>query len=510
MNNVQDVVHSDPPLLETRGVSKSYPGLIAVDSVDFNLLAGEIHGLVGANGAGKSSLTKLLIGAIRPDSGEIYFEKKKVSFRSPRESINLGIAGIHQELAMVPDMSVLSNVFLGNLITKNVFFDKSAMLARFEEISKQLDLTIQPESKVGALSVAGRQMVEIMRAVQARRKVLIMDEPTAALGQDDRQRLYELVEQLAKSGTSIIFISHDLEEVLKVCARISVMRDGLLVETNDSDKWTSDSLVLAMSGESEKKSANRGNRSLGSVMFRAEDVCVPGRVHGIECDVRRGEILGIAGLVGSGRSEFLRALIGAEKGASGRIEVNGENHNLPRNVRQAMKLGIVMVPEDRRGQGLLMDSSAYFNISLGNADLFSKFGFFNPSQLRQRIQSIAKDVRLLTGRLHGTVNKLSGGNQQKVLLARWLVRHPSVLLLDEPSRGVDVSARMEIYETISNLAAQGVCIILVSSDINEIIQYSDRVLVMQNGRKVGLLSRDEVDLESVLKLNFALDPEVKS
>jgi ABC-type sugar transport system ATPase subunit len=504
VNGHRNVVDLGRPLLRTRGVCKSYPGVIAVDSVDFTLMAGEVHGLVGANGAGKSSFTKILAGAVRPDSGQIYFEGKEIGLRSPREGLDLGIVGIHQELAMVPEMSVLSNVFLGNPISRGILIDRVAMANRFREMSKTFSLSIPEGTPVRKLSVAARQKVEILRAIQAGRKVLIMDEPTATLDPPDRQALYDLIQQLASAGSSIVFISHDLSEVLAICTRVSVMRDGALIETRAASRWTSEDLVAAMLGSAQAKSGQRGYRSLGPTVFKACDIRVPGRVHGISFDVRRGEILGVAGLVGSGRSELLRAIFGAERRSTGQMEIDGKVGNLPRSVREAMGLGIIMVPEDRKLQGLVLSRDGFSNIALGNSHRFATAGMLGKSRMRRRFRQVADDVKMLASRLGVEVAKLSGGNQQKILLARGLVREPRLLLLDEPTRGVDVTARSEIYASVAALAMRGVSVILVSSDIDDIVDHCDRVIVLQAGRCVGVRARGEADLESVLKLKFSI------
>jgi ABC-type sugar transport system ATPase subunit len=493
------------PLIETRAICKSYRGLLAVASVDFDLAAGEVHGLVGANGAGKSTFTKILSGAIRPDSGNIYLSGKEITLGSPRDGLALGIAGIHQELATVPKMSVLSNVFLGDPISKGFVIDRAAMAKRFQEISETFGLRMPANTPAGNLSVANRQKVEILKTIQAGRKILLMDEPTAALDPLDRQALYNLIRRLAAAGSSIIFISHDLDEVLMVCSRVSVMRDGALIDTRPVSRWTIDTLVAAMLGSAPQvKSGVREQRTTNDIVFRARNISVEGRVDDISFYVRRGEILGVAGLVGSGRSELLRAIFGAERSATGQIEINGKRRELPHSVRDALALGIVMVPEDRKLQGLVLGRDGYFNIALSNLSRFSRAGVLRWSQMRCRFDKAADDVKLAARRLHSEVGKLSGGNQQKVLLAKWIVREPLLLLLDEPSRGVDVAARAEIYSTIAMLASRGVGIVLVSSDMDEVIQNSDRVIVLQAGSCVGVLSRDEADLESVLKLKFSV------
>jgi ABC-type sugar transport system ATPase subunit len=493
------------PLLQTRAVRKSYRGLIAVNSVDFDLAEGEVHGLVGANGAGKSTLMNILTGAVRADSGAILLGGKEIRLNSPRDGIDCGIAYIRQELATVSKMSVLSNVFLGHPFRKAGLLDMRAMERRFKEISDAFELRIPPRTPAGTLSVANRQKVEIIKAMHAGGRILIMDEPTAALDPADREVLYKLIGRLAAAGSATVFISHDLNEVLKVCNRVSVMRDGALVATGHVQQWTTEGLVAAMLGKARPPRTNvRIERRTDEKIFQAHNIVVPGKVNDVSLFVERGEVLGIAGLVGSGRSELLRAIFGAERHATGEIEINGTRRRLPRSVRGAMAQGIMMVPEDRKLQGLVLDRNGYFNISLGNHVSFSRVGILRTSAMQRRFEQAAGKVKLAVGRLNSEVAKLSGGNQQKVLLTKCLVREPKLLLLDEPSRGVDVAARAEIYSTIGALAARGLGVILVSSDMDEIIENSDRVLVLQAGRCVGVLPRGTANLESVFRLKFSL------
>lgn len=491
--------------IETQKITKRYASLLAVASVDFDIKVGEIHGLVGANGAGKSSFTKILAGAISADSGQIYINGKEVSLSSPREGRALGIVAIQQELAMLPDRSVLANVFLGNELHKGPLIDLRAMAKRYDELTRTFGLSIPKAVTVGSLSIADCQKVEILRAVQAHSKVLILDEPSAVLDPSDRQALYNVIRQLVSTGTAIIFISHDLDEVLTICDRVSVMRDGALIETRRAVDWTAEGLVDGMLGAAKKKVTANARPAPGSFIFGADSICLPGRLEDVSFDVRRGEILGIAGLIGSGRSELLRAIFGAEPKATGRIQLDGHTQDLPRSPRHAMARGIAMVPEDRKLQGLILHRNGYFNIGLGNTDRIARAGIIRRSTAKHRFDHAANAVKLAKNRLGSEAVMLSGGNQQKVLLARWLDREPKLLLLDEPTRGVDVAAREEIYASIIALASCGTSIVLVSSDLEETVRLSDRILVLKAGRSLGILSRGEADIESVLRLKFSVD-----
>jgi ABC-type sugar transport system ATPase subunit len=491
-------------ILEAKNISKWYTGVRAVSSVNFSLAEGETHGLVGANGAGKSTLTKLLSGAEKPNQGKIFFNDQEVHLSTPRDGLNLGIAVIHQEPALIPEMTAVSNVFLGGPIAKLGILNREEMVRQFFELSEELDLSIPHNIPVYQLPLPSRQMVDILRAVQARHKVFFMDEPTASLDPKDRQKLYDLIERLRNQGASIVFISHDLTEVLSICSRVSVMRDGHLTESKDTKDWNKTSLVSTMMGDAKAKFKLEKKHTVGDVLFKVKNVSVPGKVNNISFEVHEGEILGIAGLVGAGRTELLRAIAGADNSATGQLKFNGNWLNLPKSVRDAQASGIVMVPEDRKAQGLIFRRTVYENLALPNLKAFTRFGLLNRKKMRAHFRVAVENVKLAAYRILSNVETLSGGNQQKVVLAKYLLRQPKLLLLDEPSRGVDIVARNEIFASIIETAKRGMGIILVSSDINEVLEYSDRVLVMLAGKNVGVLSRDEADLEQILKLKFSV------
>jgi ABC-type sugar transport system ATPase subunit len=493
------------PAIAVRSVSKTYPGVNALRKVDFDLAAGEVHGLVGANGAGKSTFIRVLTGAETPDDGEIEIEGVSISRVGPSMQYSNAIAAIYQELTIVPHMSAQSNVFLGNVPRIGWLSDRKRMRREFSELSTRMGVEIDPEVDAGKLSVANQQMIEVMRAVAARRNIIIMDEPTAPLGPTERNQLYELIKRLKESGTSIIFISHDLDEVLRLCDRVSVMREGQLIETRQSLAWSKPILVKAMLGDIELATKSVRDKVRGEVVLAVDSLAVPGRLMPITFTAYRGEVLGIAGLVGSGRSELLRAIAGAEPTASGSLSLNGVITAMPSTVRRALRVGIALAPEDRKQQGLVLLRSALTNLLLANMRSVARFGVFDPSARRAAGEQLAERLGFPKKRLAFDALHLSGGNQQKLILGKCLHRKPDLLLLDEPTRGIDLGAKQEIFETIHRFTQDGMTVILVSSDLEEVVEHSDRILVLAQGRNVGLLERSEASLKKILSLIFTAE-----
>ncbi|MBN9021371.1 MAG: sugar ABC transporter ATP-binding protein [Rhizobiales bacterium] len=470
--------------IRVRNVSKSFPGVQALRSVSFELATGEVHA---------------------PDTGEIEVRGRPIFFEDPRAQRGNGIAAIYQELTIVPEMSALSNVFLGAVPQRFFFSDRRRMERRFQELAAWMGLKIAPHAKAGTLSVANQQMLEIMRAVQAEHSVIIMDEPTAPLGPFERSRLYDLIGRLKADGVSIIFISHDLDEVLRLCDRVSVMRDGQLVATRASAGWNKDGLVQAMLGDVQIVPGVRRDMRAAPELLRVEGLALPGRLSGISLAVHAGEVLGIAGLVGAGRTEVLRAIAGLEPAAEGRMFLDGQSAAWPRTVRDAIARGIVLAPEDRKRQGLVLSRSAEANLMLADLGGTAKGPMIDRRLRRERATALARDFGFNPARLDTDALHLSGGNQQKLVLGKWLNRKPRVLLLDEPTRGIDLGAKQEIFQTIRRLSEEGMAVILVSSDLEEVVEYSDRVLVMARGNQIGLLAGEEPSVERILNLIFAVE-----
>ncbi len=491
--------------IAVRNVSKSFPGVHALRNVTLNVQAGEIHGLVGANGAGKSTLIRILSGAHAADSGEVIVNGQPIVAGQTRRLRDAGVAAIYQELNIVPEMSAVSNVFLGAPLRRGPLTDRRRMRTRFAELAARTGATFPAEAKAGGLSVANKQLVEIMRAVQARHSVLIMDEPTAPLGPAERGRLYELVGRLKAEGTAIIFISHDLDEILRLCDRVSVMRDGRLVQSALASGWTKPGLVSAMLGEIRTPPPRDHSRHGVTELLRVENISAAGWVSGISFALREGEILGIAGLVGAGRTEILRAIAGADPLAHGRLTLAGTASDMPRDVRDAISRGIVLAPEERKTQGLVLGRNGIANLTLADLTAVAAGPLISRDRQARTAEALAQSVGFDPARLGSDAGNLSGGNQQKLVLGKWLHRQPRVLLLDEPTRGIDVGAKQEIFATIRRLADRGMGVILVSSDLEEVVEHADTVLVLARGRQIELLSRRDASVARILNLIFAVE-----
>lgn len=494
--------------IKVRKVSKSFPGVKALQNVNFDLATGEVHGLVGANGAGKSTLIRILSGADYPDEGQIEVEGTPLRFEDPERQRKSGIATIYQELTIIPQMSAVSNVFLGRVPSRLGFSDRRKMRRRFDELAKWMGLSIAPTARAATLSVANQQMLEVMRAVQADQNVLIMDEPTAPLGPLERSRLYELIAALKASRVSIIFISHDLDEVLRLCDRVSVMREGRLIETRPSEQWNKEMLVQAMLGDVKIAAPRARDMKPGDTLFSARNISVPGQVRSVSFSVNKGEVFGIAGLVGAGRTELLGAIAGAVSEASGVITIDGAEHALPLSIRRAIKAGIMLAPEDRKHQGLVLSRSSLVNLVLADMRTVSKLSVVDRAQRQRAGMELSDRLGFNSERLSFKAVNLSGGNQQKVVLGKWLHRGPRLLLLDEPTRGIDLGAKQEIFQNIRKLTQDGMSVILVSSDLEEVVDNADRVMVMARGENIGLLQGAEASVERILSLIF--DVETKT
>jgi ribose transport system ATP-binding protein len=492
-------------LLQMRGVSKSFDSNPALTNADLDLARGEVLGIIGENGAGKSTLIRSLAGAHRIDSGEIEIDGQKVDLRSPAESIAAGVAVIYQELTIVPEMTIAENVFLGNTPRKGPVIDRSRMNAQAATLLKRLGLKLHPGKRAGDLAPGYQQMVEIARAINRHAKILLMDEPTSYLSEHEVGRLFEFIEQLKREGLGIIYISHHLQEIFKVCDHVIVLRDGKTVATGPIGKWTSQNLVEAMVNRSIDQFYPYRPRTLGEVALSVRDIDVPGQLSGISFDLHRGEILGIAGVVGSGRTELLKVLFGALPHSRGEIIWNTQPL-VPKSPSHAIAHRIVMVPEDRKIEGLLIDASIENNVSLSVLNRLATGGFVSNSRKRKLSEEGIKQFRVVCRGPATRIRNLSGGNQQKVIFARITAVDPLLYLLDEPTRGVDVGAKVEVYKEIIRFAEAGASILLVSSELPELLGLSDRILVLNGGRLVGDLVRTAATHERVLSLSTEEHP----
>jgi rhamnose transport system ATP-binding protein len=488
--------------LELRNVSKRFGGVLALDDISLTIARGGVHGLVGENGAGKSTLGKIVAGEYRPDAGALVIEGEEVHYSRPREALRQGITYVAQELSLVPARSVFENVILGSERTRFGFLRDGLARDRYDEAAERLGFELDPRVPVGSLSVANQQKVELMRAIARRARMIVMDEPTAALSPHETDRLLEVIRRLAAGGTTIVFVSHFLREVLAVCDDVTVLKDGRHVMTVPSAKTTADELVVAMIGRQLEGSYpdKQMPASDSPVVFKASGVRLPGSAGQIDLEVRRGEILGLAGLVGSGRTELCRALFGLERGA-GDFEIDGEKRSLS-SPREAIAAGIAMLPESRRDQGLVMRRPIRDNVTLAHLDRFGSGGFIRRGDERAAVDQVLSQVGVTSGRNQGNVVNLSGGNQQRVLFAKWLLETPRLLIADEPTRGVDVGAKRAIYDLLVQLAAKGMAIILVSSEIEEVLGLAHRVAVMRHGQIVGELGGPEISKEAVMRVAF--------
>ena len=485
-----------------RGVSKFFPGVVALHAVDLDFLAGEVHGLVGENGAGKSTLIKIIAGAYGPDQGTLELFGRSIGNADPRTHQEAGVGVIYQERAVVPDLSAAANVFLGRTMNWGPFISGRATRRRFKELADTLGADIDPNAVAGSLSVANQQLLEIMRALEAEHRILILDEPTTSLGAPERQKLYAIVNDLRRRGLAIIFISHDLDEILRLCDRLTVMRDGELVATRPVTEWTKQTLVAAMLGGVElRRTVARKEPSVAPALA-VKEMAIPGLVEGISFTLHEGEILGIAGLIGSGRTEILRALAGIDFGADGQLEVGGRARPWPHSVNQALQYGIALAPEDRRRQGLVLSLSAADNVTLTDLAATTIAGVVNERRRVEHAANIMRELAFNVERLQAPAETLSGGNQQKLVIGKWLYRRPKILLLDEPTQGIDVGAKAEIFNVIADLANRGTAVIFVSSEFEEVVDIADRILVIGRGRALALLERADASVKSILDILF--------
>ncbi|SEP47208.1 sugar ABC transporter ATP-binding protein [Amycolatopsis saalfeldensis] len=489
-------------LLSVRGIVKTFPGVRALDGVDFDVEPGEVHCLLGQNGAGKSTLIKVLAGAHTPDEGEITWRGEPVALASPVAALKIGIATMYQELDLVPGLSVADNIFLGRERASFGFTKISESRGLAAKLLARLGHPeITPSTEVGTLSAAGQQLVSMARALAYDAKLLVMDEPTAALAGEEVDNLFRIVGELTAEGVAIVYISHRLEELRRIGHRVTVLKDGKTVATDlDAKQTPTSELVRLMAGhkvETVFGPRHEAHIDRDTEVLKVEHLTIKGEFEDIGLTVHAGEVVGIAGLVGSGRSELLETIFGARKPDAGSVTVDGKTVR-PGSVSAAVKAGIGLAPEERKSQGLLLDLPVVYNVTLASLSRYAKLGFTDRSRELDDAGESLRRLDLRPADPKRIIRTLSGGNQQKAVLARWLVRGCRVLLLDEPTRGVDVGARAELYRLISELAATGVAIVLVSSEIPEVLGLSDRVLVLREGRVLATRPSAELTEADVL------------
>ena len=493
-------------VLAGEGITKQYPGVLALDGVNFDVRPGEVHGLIGENGAGKSTLMHILAGANHADSGEIRLDGEPVRFANPRDAMDQGISLVHQELNLVPYLSVAENIFLGRELVSSVGFVRaSEQNRRCRELLKDLDETIDPAVEVNQLRVGQQQVVEIAKALNSQARVIFMDEPTSAISDQEVESLFALIDSLRSSQVSIVYVSHKLDELLQISDRITVLRDGKLVETLDRKDTDQDAIVRLMVGRQLGDLYVHSPASPANLRLRVEALTLAGKnrtrpvVADVSFEVAGGEVLGIFGLMGAGRTELLESIFGMHPHqVSGRIQIDGEPQTIA-SPDQALAKGLGLVPEDRKRQGLILGMSVEQNISLSNLLAMERAGVLSSRREKEHAESFVEQFGIRTPSVRQNVGSLSGGNQQKCVLSKVLARKPKVLMLDEPTRGIDVNAKREIYALIDQLKKEGMAVVVVSSELPELLGIADRVMVMCEGRKTAEFDRAEANEESLMR-----------
>ena len=486
-------------VLELKGITKIFPGVKALDQVHFQLKKGEIHALMGENGAGKSTFIKVITGVHKAEEGEMFLDGEKVEFRGPRDAQAAGIAAVYQHPTSYPDLTVTENIFMGHEVVKNGVIQWKQMHEQAGELLKKLNVDFRPTDEMGRLSVAQLQMVEIAKALSANARIVILDEPTAALTRNESEKLYGIVEKLKDSGVSVIFISHRLEDMYRLASSVTVFRDSRYIDTYEVDRITNADLIKAMVGREIKDLFPKPEVKIGPEVLRVENLARTGYFKEISFAVHQGEILGLTGLVGAGRTEVAESICGITRPDSGRVYLEGRQIRI-RHPSDAMKEGIVLLPEDRQREGLIMNWGLGRNVTLPNVGKYAKHGFTDDRMEREVSKQLLEEVDTKAVSIYDPGSSLSGGNQQKVVVAKALGQDMKVVIMDEPTKGVDVGAKAEIYEIMGELAKKGYAIILISSEMPEILGMCDRILVMCNGRISGELTRGEATQEGILEL----------
>ncbi|MBR6518409.1 MAG: sugar ABC transporter ATP-binding protein [Oscillospiraceae bacterium] len=486
--------------IEMRGINKSFGSNQVLKDAGFLLKDGEVHALMGENGAGKSTLMKILTGVYTKDAGTILVDGVEVNYKNPQEAEKAGIVFIYQEINSLFDLTVEENLFMGKEITKGFgICDKKAMRAKAQEVMDRLGVSIPIDAVMGDLSVGQQQMVEICKALMVDAKVLIMDEPTAALTQSETEVLFEVMKGLVEKGVSIVYISHRMEEIFELCDRITILRDGSYIGTEYIKDITMDDVVKMMIGREIGERFPQRDVTLGEEVIRVENLSHPRYFKDVNFSVRAGEVLGVSGLMGAGRTEIMHAIFGNMEGATGKIFIDGKEVSIT-NPREAIAAGIGFITEDRKTEGLLLEKPISDNIEVANLKKVSIRNILNPKKQIELVKKGIEEFRIKCFGPHHECHNLSGGNQQKVVLAKWIYTEPKILILDEPTRGVDIGAKKEIYSVINDLAAKGVAVILVSSELPEVLGMSDRIMVVHEGHVTGIIDAATADQEKVMTL----------
>lgn len=486
-------------VLEMNHITKEFPGVKALDDVCLKVRPGTVHSLMGENGAGKSTLMKCLFGIYSLDIGEIILNGKKVNFSNPAEALENHVSMVHQELNQVLYQTVMENMWLGRYPIKGGLIDEKKMFNDTKKIFESLNIDVDPRKKVGTLQVSQKQMIEIAKAVSYNAKVIVMDEPTSSLTEKEVEHLFQIIEKLKKNNTAIIYISHKMEEILRISDDVTVMRDGKWISTKPASELTIDSIIKMMVGRELTERYPQKTVEPGEVLLEVQNLStLTPAFQGVNFELRQGEILGVAGLVGSKRTEILETLFGIRQKGTGKILLNKREIN-NKSPLTAMKNGFAMLTEERRSDGIFADLSITFNMIIANVNSYLKNGLLKNKNINEDVDKMVKAMNIKTPSRKARIGNLSGGNQQKVILGRWLLTKPQVLLLDEPTRGIDVGAKYEIYQLMNKLATEGKGIIVVSSEMPELLGICDRIIVMSNGRQSGIFNAKEVTQVQIME-----------
>jgi len=491
-------------LLDMRAISKYFPGVKALEKVDFSLKTGEVHALIGENGAGKSTLIKVLTGILKKDAGEIWIDGMSVDVRDPFHARKIGVSVIFQELSQIPTLTVAENIFLGQEHLKSSYFlDRNSMFEKTRTLTKEYGIDLEPQAVIGDLSPAKRQLAEIMKAVSQRPRILVMDEPSSSLTAAETEKLFEIIANFKQQGSGIIYVSHRMDEIFRIADRVAVLRDGRLIDDCPIGDLNMDKVVRLMVGR--EVEIYQGIESEGSrfgespVRLEVQNLSRKGVFSDISFVLHEGEILGLAGLVGSGRSELVNCLFGVDRADSGHIVVD-EQEIFIHSVRDALKHGIALLPESRHLQGLILRHTIERNIVLPILRSFTAMGMVQYQKVSQFVREKIEELDIKPPFPQMVVENLSGGNQQKVVIAKWLATQPKVLIVDEPTAGIDVHTKSEIHKLIKRLAQKGVSILMISSELPELISHSDRIMVMNKGRNLGIFNHQDLDQEKIMAL----------
>lgn len=488
-------------VVELKNCRKVFPGVVALDNMQLSVKPGEILGLIGENGAGKSTLIKVLTGVYKPDAGEIYVDGEKKTFANPNESAKAGIACVYQELNIEKLLSITDNIFINKWIKGAAgLLDYKTMNQKAKEVMASLGQDVEPEKPAGTFGMGIQQMMEIAKAVMIDTKMIIMDEPTSSLGEEEVKQLMKTCRHLKERGIGIVFVSHKLEELFELCDRVTVIRDGQYIDTRDIGDWDRDSLIAAMVGRTLDNLFPKEFGTKGEVALKVEGLEESGVLHNISFEAYNGQILGFAGLVGAGRTETMRAIFGADPINSGKIYVHGKEVKI-KSPSHAIKAGIAFLTEDRKGQGLVLQEAVKNNLILANLKGFVSGLLLNRKKIEEVSAENVEALRIKTPTIDEKVGQLSGGNQQKVVIGKWINTKADIYIFDEPTRGIDVGAKIEVYNVMNQMVKEGKCVIMVSSELPEILGMSDRVIVMREGRITGEMEvgSDEFNQESIMK-----------